>query len=206
MAVKKKPLALKRLINKIEKVTPVRPATEEELAALQKLAGGKLPEEAMEFYSKYSFEGIVRIDKEIDLYGINEIVRANTDAVPGFMVLPFGLLTVASWVDGDAICIDLNSVGEKLWNGRCYTSQVIRQCSHELFSEGEEITFYRKALGGLVRLPYTRENVVALSPYVTYDFNYLLQDLRDGDLRYIGLTDTLEDYEKKRLKETSQEN
>ena len=148
----------------------------------------------------------MRIDKYIDLYGINEIVRMNTDAVPGFMVLPFGLLTVASWVDGDAICIDLNSVGEKFGYGGCYDSQVIRQCSHELFSEGEEITFYRKALGGLVRLPYTRENVVALSPYVTHDFNYLLQRLRDGELRYIDLTDTLEDYEKKRLKETSQEN
>ena len=49
MAVKKKLPALKRLINKIEKVTRVRPATEEKLAALQKLAGGKLPEEAMEF-------------------------------------------------------------------------------------------------------------------------------------------------------------
>ena len=206
MAVKKKLPALKRLINKIEKVTRVRPATEEELAALQKLAGGKLPEEAMEFYSQYTFDGVVRIDKYIDLYGINEIVRMNTDAVPGFMVLPFELLTVASWVDGDAICIDLNSVGEKFGYGGCYDSQVIRQCSHELFSEGEEITFYRKALGGLVRLPYTRENVVALSPYVTHDFNYLLQRLRDGELRYIDLTDTLEDYEKKRLKETSQEN
>ena len=206
MAIKKNPLALKRLINKIEKVTHVRPAKEEELAALQNLAGGKLPEEAMEFYSQYSFDGVVRIDKYIDLYGINEIVRMNTDAVPGFMVLPFGLLTVASWVDGDAICIDLNSVGEKFGYGGCYDSQVIRQCSHELFSEGEEITFYRKALGGLVRLPYTRENVVALSPYVTHDFNYLLQRLRDGELRYIDLTDTLEDYEKKQLKETSQEN
>ena len=206
MAVKKKLPALKRLINKIEKVTRVRPATEEELAALQKLAGGKLPEEAMEFYSQYSFDGVVRIDKYIDLYGINEIVRMNTDAVPGFMVLPFGLLTVASWVDGDAICIDLNSVGEKFGYGGCYDSQVIRQCSHELFSEGEEITFYRKALGGLVRLPYTRENVVALSPYVTHDFNYLLQRLRDGELRYIDLTDTLEDYEKKRLREAVQDN
>ena len=70
MAVKKKLPALKRLINKIEKVTRVRPATEEELAALQKLAGGKLPEEAMEFYSQYTFDGVVRIDDYIDLYGI----------------------------------------------------------------------------------------------------------------------------------------
>ena len=150
MAVKKKLPALKRLINKIEKVTRVRPATEEELVALQKLAGGKLPEEAMDFYSQYTFDGVVRIDKYIDLYGINEIVRMNTDAVPGFMVLPFGLLTVASWVDGDAICIDLNSVGEKFGYGGCYDSQVIRQCSHELFSEGEEITFYINSGGGEV--------------------------------------------------------
>lgn len=206
MAVKKKLPALKRLINKIEKVTHVRPATEEELAALQKLAGGKLPEEAVEFYSQYNFDGIVRIDEYIDLYGINEMIRANTDAVPGFMVLPFGLLTVASWVDGDAICIDLNSVGEKYGYGGCYISQVIRQCSHELFCEGEEITFYKKALGGLVRLPYTRENVVALSPYVTHDFNHLLKELRDGELRYIDLTKTLDEYERKRLEETAQEN
>ena len=195
-AEKKKKPAIKRLINKITKVTPVRPATEAELAALQQLAGGKLPEAAVEFYSQYNFEGTVRIDGEIDLYGIDQIIRANKDAVPGFMVLPFGLLTVASWIDGDAICIDLNSEGE----GH-YTSQVIRQCSHELFSEGEEITFYRKALGGLVSLPYTRENVTALSPYVTHDFNYLLQRLRDGELRYIGLSDVLEDYERKRLAE-----
>ena len=148
----------------------------------------------------------MRIDEYIDLYGINEMIRANTDAVPGFMVLPFGLLTVASWVDGDAICIDLNSVGEKYGDGDCYISQVIRQCSHELFCEGEEITFYKKALGGLVHLPYTRENVVALSPYVTHDFNYLLQRLRDGELRYIDLTKTLDEYERKRLEKTAQEN
>ena len=107
------------------------PATEDELKQLSDLCGGKMPEVMHKFFSECMPQHEVQINNLV-FYPLSRILAENSERLPGCIIKPFGFVTIASTLDGDAFAVDIT-------NPECH----VYQCSHSLLSE-DGISFYAK--------------------------------------------------------------
>lgn len=110
-----------------------RKAADDELKKLDKLSEIGLPDSFKKFLSENVLNDEVEYEDEYAFYGIDRMYEEIFDSIPGANIYPLGLLTFASTLDGDAICIDIHD-----------KTYPVRQCSHSLLSDEEEICYYKK--------------------------------------------------------------
>lgn len=127
-----------------------RKAADDELKKLDKLSEIGLPDSFKKFLSQHVLNNELKFEDEYVFYGIDRMYEENFDYVPGANIYPLGLLTFASTLDGDAICIDIHD-----------NTYPVRQCSHDLLSDEEEISYYKKEM---ITLNFNYENVIKVSP------------------------------------------
>lgn len=126
-----------------------REPTAEESAALLALTDKPLPPVLTELYThcipaeEIECAGFV-------FYGIDRIVSENRDYIPGANLLPFGLFTFASGLDGDSVSIDLN-----------VPEHPVYLCPHEQL--GDEDAVYLFENGETQELPFNYENILRVS-------------------------------------------
>lgn len=80
---------------------------EEELSNLKLY---KVPEIVIKFYSEFSVIECTDLGGDILFLSLEEIVKENTELVPGAILIRYGYLTIASTTGGNAICLDLNNI------------------------------------------------------------------------------------------------
>lgn len=124
------------------------PASEEEMKQLSDLCGGKIPEIMQKFFAECMPQVEVEIGNLL-FYPLSRILQENNDYVPGCIIKPFGFITVASTLDGDAYAIDITSD-----EGNVY------QCSHSLISE-DGMSFYAKKT--MVHYDLNYDNIIKCS-------------------------------------------
>lgn len=124
------------------------PATEEELNQLSDLCDGIIPEVLHKFFSECMPQEEVEI-RNLVFYPLSRILAENSDYVPGCIIKPFGFVTIASTLDGDAFAVDITSP-------ECH----VYQCSHSLISE-DGISFYAKK--AMVHYDLNHENIAKSS-------------------------------------------
>lgn len=124
------------------------PATEDEMKQLSDLCYGKIPEVLYKFFSECMPQEEVEINNLV-FYPLSRIVAENNNYVPGCIIRPFGFITIASTLDGDAFAIDISDS-----EGHVY------QCSHSLISE-DGMSFYAKKT--MVHYDLTYENIIKCS-------------------------------------------
>lgn len=124
------------------------PATEDELKQLSDLCDGKMPEIMYKFFSECMPQEEVEIGNLV-FYPLSRILQENNDYVPGCIIKPFGFVTIASTLDGDAFALDITTD-----DGQVY------QCSHSLISE-DGMSFYAKKT--MVHYELNYENIIKCS-------------------------------------------
>ena len=127
-----------------------RKAADDELKKLDKLSEIGLPDSFKKFLSQHVLNNELEFEDEYVFYGIDRMYEENFDYVPGANIYPLGLLTFSSTLDGDAICTDIHD-----------DTYPVRQCSHDLLSDEEEISYYKKEM---ITLNFNYENVMKVSP------------------------------------------
>ena len=150
---------------------------ESDIERLQELSSGKLPEMFLEVYRKAVPVREVEYDDFV-FYGIERIVDENTDYIPGANLLPLGLFTFASALDGDSICFDLSD-----------TNYPVYQCSHSLVSGESDITYYK---GEMHRLSFNYENVIKVAPKLADSFEDFVRKLLSGEVETFSVMDMIE--------------
>lgn len=152
-------------------------ATEKDREKLQELSSGKLPETFREVYwETYPADDVEYGD--LVFYGAERMCEENTDYIPGADLLPLGLFTFASTFDGDSICFDLNDPDHPVY-----------QCSHELLSGEDDITYYK---GEMHKLPFNYENVIKVAPKLAESFDEFVRKLLSGEAETYSVTEMIE--------------
>lgn len=124
------------------------PATEDELKQLSDLCDGKMPEVMHKFFSECMPQEEVEIGNLV-FYPLSRILQENNDYVPGCIIKPFGFVTIASTLDGDAFAVDITS-----------SEAHVYQCSHSLISE-DGMSFYAKKT--MVHYDLNYDNIIKSS-------------------------------------------
>ena len=124
------------------------PATEDELKQLSDLCDGKMPEVMHKFFSECMPQEEVEIGNLV-FYPLSRILQENNDYVPGCIIKPFGFVTIASTLDGDAFAVDITN-----------SEAHVYQCSHSLISE-DGMSFYAKKT--MVHYELNYENIIKCS-------------------------------------------
>ncbi|HBI86100.1 MAG TPA: hypothetical protein DDX71_07455 [Ruminococcus sp.] len=140
-----------------------RDANAQEKARLEELVMQGMPAEWVPLLQNAAADGESECG-EFVLYGLSRICDENLDYIPGANVLPLGLFTIASWSDGDAVCIDLHD--GSVWS-----------CPHELLGDETVITLYED--GAFTELPFDAENVRRVSHCMADSIAEFVQSLRD---------------------------
>lgn len=170
------------VIEQLKQSGEVGKANSGDLDKLYKFSDKRLPDEVLWFFrfcnipaGKGLYFGDVRF------LGIEDVIRANTDAVPGYCVFPQGFMTIAETSIGDALCIDLDHKSEDGLE-EVYEDYVankpIYQIPHELVGEDGVMT-----LDG--PQPLTRENIVAMSFKVGLDFSDFMLIMARDDIQLL---------------------
>ncbi|MDP4147268.1 MAG: hypothetical protein Q8936_22810 [Bacillota bacterium] len=154
---------------------------EKEIQQLEELGKKKLPKEFIMVYQEAMPIDNVEIYNDIVLYSFNRIKEENLDAVPGANIYPYGLLTFASTLDGDAICIDLND-----------KSSPIYQCSHSLLSDEEEISFYKNKM---ISKEFSYDNIIKFSIRLANNYREFVEEIMMASLEiYDVVGNVIENY------------
>lgn len=124
------------------------PATDNELKQLSELCDGKMPEIMRKFFAECMPQDEVEIGNFV-FYPLSRILQENSDRVPGCIIKPFGFVTIASTLDGDAFAVDITSPEAHAY-----------QCSHSLLSENG-MSFYAKKT--MVHLDLNYDNIINCS-------------------------------------------
>ena len=86
----------------------------------------------------------------IEIHGAEDLVKYNTGAVPVYMVQPFGFFAFASYINGDALCVDLED-----------DQHPVYQFSHELINDTDNNDTLEIWIDGdIQRFPRNRENAL----------------------------------------------
>jgi hypothetical protein len=99
-----------KLVEKLSADTDIAfgPATPADLEALE---GLKVPPEIVSFYRRFEPQEYVELG-EVRLWPIGDILRENTNYVPGCDLIPHGYIVFASNLFGDSYCFDINQMNE----------------------------------------------------------------------------------------------
>lgn len=103
-------MELEDLIEQISEETNIAfaPATSGDLDALARLG---MPSMIVAFYRKLEPRDCVEVD-DVRLWPIQDVVRENTDYVPGSDLVRHGFIVIASTTSGDAYCLDCSVPGD----------------------------------------------------------------------------------------------
>jgi hypothetical protein len=103
-------MRLEELVDQVSEDTHIvfGPGRPEDLEALSRL---KVPPKIIEFYRKFEPRDCVELG-EVRLWPIRDIVRENSDYVPGADIHPHGYIVFASTICGDPYCFDINEANE----------------------------------------------------------------------------------------------
>lgn len=154
---------------------------EKEIQKLEELGKRKLPKEFIMVYQEAMPIDEVEIYDDIVLYSFNRIEEENIDAVPGVNIYPYGLLTFASTLDGDGICIDLND-----------KSGAIYQCSHSLLADEEEISFYTDKM---ICKEFSYDNIIKFSIKLANNYREFVEKIMNERLEiYDVIENVVETY------------
>ena len=86
-----------------------------------------LPQDVLEFYSRYAPVDTIEIIN-IRLLPISEIIEENTNYTPGYILNPLNFCVVATTIEGDVICV---------YKSKTTYSMII--ASHDEISEEQSI-------------------------------------------------------------------
>lgn len=153
--------------------------SEEDLSDIKELLDRELPKEIIDYLKKCIPEEDIELDNDFVLFSLDTILEENEDAVPGVNILPYGFFTFAGTVDGDVLCVDLNSKENSVY-----------LCSHSLLSDEEEIVFYKSEIG-MVKLPFNYENIKKCSIKLTDSFEKFVVKMSKDDLEPIDIIETV---------------
>lgn len=77
---------------------------------LENLKSFLIPETIGNFYRDFEPQNLPALSGGIRLLGLEQIKKENASAVPSMFLVKFGLLTVATTIGGNVICLDLNAI------------------------------------------------------------------------------------------------
>ena len=144
-----------------------RNATEDELDRLNQLAGGRLTDQMLAFFSTFGLDyGTRALRGDIAINGAEYLLKFNTGAVPECMVLPFGFFCVASYINGDALCVDLEDDHHPVY-----------QFSHDLINDSDTIDLWID--GTTQSFPLNRENALLAATIRASSFEIFVEYLRN---------------------------
>lgn len=132
---------------------------------ITELASNRLPSTFLDVYTNSVPKNDVEYEDFV-FYGINRVIEENTDYIPGANILPFGLFTFASTLDGDSICFDTNS-----------PSFPVFQCFHSLLSGEDDISWYKETMHSI---PFNYENILKIAPKLADTFDDFVLKLLSG--------------------------
>ncbi|MBR1737578.1 MAG: SMI1/KNR4 family protein [Firmicutes bacterium] len=150
--------------------------TENDIEKLKQLSSCKLPAMFLEAYSRAVPADDIEY-ADFVYYGIDRIVDENTNYVPGANILPLGLFTFSSTLDGDSICFDINNPNYPVY-----------QCSHSLLSDENEISYYKDEMHNL---PFNYENVVKVSPKLADSFDEFVAKLQSDEIEIFSVSEII---------------
>lgn len=161
--------SLAQLKEKLSEEYTIRNATEDELDRLNQLAGGKLTDQMLAFFSAIGMDHGKRALRRnlIILNGAEDLLKYNTDAVPVCSILPFGFFGVACYINGDALCVDLEDDRHPVY-----------QFSHELINDSD--TFEILIDGKYQSFPVNRENALHTARCMASSFALFIEYLGKG--------------------------
>lgn len=139
-----------------------REPTAEETAAFLALTDKPLPPVLTELYTRLIPAEEIECAGFV-FYGIDRMINENRDYIPGANLLPFGLFTFASAMDGDSVSIDLNTPDFPVY-----------LCPHELL--GDEDAVYLFENGETQELPFNYENILRVSHRMADSFAEFLTE------------------------------
>ena len=143
-------------------------AAEEVVEQLNALTGGRLTDEMLAYFRMLGMSRNERVLLgNIQFLGAEWMIKENTDAVPACTVLPFGFFCVASYINGDAICVDLEDVYHPVYH-----------IPVELVNDGDTITMWVDEK--LQSFPLNRENILLASYRYASDFGRYIEHLCEG--------------------------
>ena len=160
-------------------------ATEDVVERLNELAGDRLTDEMLAYFRMLGMSRNERVLLgNIQFLGAEWLIKENTGAVPACTVRPFGFFCVASYINGDAICVDLEDVYHPVYH-----------IPVELVNDGDTITMWVD--GELQSFPLNRENILLASYRLASDFGWYIEHLCEG----IGSDPVTVTYIQKKVKE-----
>ena len=143
-----------------------RQATDDELEGLNELAGGRLTDEMLAYFSAFGLDKNERaLYGNIAIYGAEHLIRFMKDGVPESTVLPFGFFCIASYINGDAICVDLEDDHHPVYHFPI-----------ELINDGDTIDMWID--GESKSFPLNRENALLASCRLAPSFEWYIEYLR----------------------------
>lgn len=77
---------------------------------LETLMNYKVPQSVIEFYVQYEPKGIPTTEAGIYLLDLENIKDENSSDAGGGVLLKYGVITIATTIGGDLVCIDLNNM------------------------------------------------------------------------------------------------
>lgn len=77
---------------------------------LENLKSYSLPETIVAFYRDYEPQNFPALSGGIRLLRLEQIKEENASATPSMFLIKYGLLTVATTIGGNVICLDLNEI------------------------------------------------------------------------------------------------
>lgn len=77
---------------------------------LENLKSYSIPETIVTFYRDFEPQNLPALSGGIRLFGLEQIKEENASAAPSMFLVKFGLLTVATTIGGNVICLDLNAI------------------------------------------------------------------------------------------------
>lgn len=77
---------------------------------LEALKNYKVPQSVLEFYAQYEPKGIPTTEAGIYLLDLENIKDENSSDAGGGVLLKYGVITIATTIGGDLVCIDLNNM------------------------------------------------------------------------------------------------
>ena len=146
-----------------------RNATEEELDRLNQLAGGRLTDHMLAFLSAFGLDHGKRalLRDLIEIHGAEDLLKYNTGAVPVYMVHPFGFFCFASFINGDAICVDLEDERHPVY-----------QLSHELINDTDDSDILEIWIDGDIQsFPRNRENALRAACTMARSFEDFIENM-----------------------------
>jgi len=80
---------------------------------LENLKSYSIPEPIVDFYRDFEPQNLPALSGGIRLLGLEQIKAENATAIPSMFLVKFGLLTVATTIGGNVICLDLNAINNE---------------------------------------------------------------------------------------------